>query len=242
MSESAIYHGTVQHRRHTPVEHAFSYPIGMLYLDLDELPAALDAHPLWSARRPAPGRFRRADHLGDPATPLADAVRDEVQRQTGERPEGPVRLLTSPRTFGRCFNPVSFHYCHAADGTLSHVLAHVTNTPWGESHAYVMPADGTMTEATVPKVFHVSPFLGMEGDYAWRVSAPGERLLVHIALGRSFDATLTLERRPLDRAGLTALLARYPLATLRTVALIYANATRLKLKGAPYHRHPGRTA
>jgi DUF1365 family protein len=240
--KSAIYHGTVRHRRHGAVEHAFTYPVGMLLLDLDELPGVLDGHPLWSARRAAPGRFRRSDYLGDPATPLADAVRDEVARQTGARPEGPVRLLTTPRTFGHSFNPVSFYYCHDAAGVLHSVVADVTNTPWGERHAYVMPATAgeVVTEARMAKEFHVSPFQSMEGTYRWRVSAPGEKLLVHIELDRRFDATLTLARRPLDRRGLTRLLARYPAATLRTVALIYANALRLKLKGAPYFRHPER--
>jgi len=64
---SAIYEGTVRHRRFSPITHAFRYRVAMLYLDLDELPRALDAGPLWSARRAAPGRFRRADYLGDPA-------------------------------------------------------------------------------------------------------------------------------------------------------------------------------
>lgn len=31
-----------------------------------------------------------------------------------------------------------------------------------------------------------------------------------------------------------------PAASMRVVALIYWNALRLKLKGAPYHPHPGR--
>ena len=103
---SAIYEGTVRHRRFDPISHAFRYRVAMLYLDLDELPEALDAGPLWSARHAAPGRFRRKDYLGDPATPLADAVRVTVQDRLGFAPEGPIRLLTAPRMFGRSFNPV----------------------------------------------------------------------------------------------------------------------------------------
>ena len=53
-----------------------------------------------------------------------------------------------------------------------------------------------------------------------------------------FDATLSLRRRALDRAALTRLLLRYPATTLRVSARIYGQAVRLKLKGAPYHRHP----
>jgi DUF1365 family protein len=96
------------------------------------------------------------------------------------------------------------------------------------------------------KDFHVSPFMGMDHHYEWRVVEPGEQLLVHIDSlrdgRRAFDATLTLRRRELDRRALSRLLWRYPAATLVAGARIYAHALRLKLKGAPYFRHPERTA
>ena len=108
MSESALYEGRVRHRRFDPVEHEFEYRIFMAYLDLAELPQILDPLPLWSARRAAPARFRRDDHLGDPSRPLADCVRDLVADERGQRPVGPVRTLTNLRYFGHCFNPVNF--------------------------------------------------------------------------------------------------------------------------------------
>jgi len=248
MSASAVYEGTVRHRRFTPVEHAFTYRHAMFLLDLDELPRVLDAHPLYSATRPAPARLRRADHLGDPAQPLADCVRDLVMQRGGERPQGPVRLLTTLRTLGHDFNPVSFYYCFAPDGEgVQAVVAQVTNTPWGESHAYVLNREGseTVMRDTMDKVFHVSPFIGMDNRYDWRVTEPGERLLVHIDErddqgSRVFDATLSLERHEITRARLTRIMARFPAMSLRVASLIYWNALKLKLKGAPYFRHPER--
>lgn len=246
---SAIYDGSIRHRRHTPVEHAFTYRHAMLYLDLDELPGALDAHPLYSARRPALAWFRRADHLGSADRPLADCVREVVAERTGAQPAGPIRLLTTLRTLGHAFNPVSFYYCFDQSGEhVEAVVAYVTNTPWGESHAYVLdraPGGGAVMRDTVDKAFHVSPFIGMDGHYDWRVSEPGERLLVHIdetgAGGEHvFDATLSLRRRALTRGALSGLLARFPATSLRVLVLIYWNALRLKLRGAPYHRHPER--
>ena len=247
MSASAIYDGWVRHRRHSPVEHEFTYRHAMLLLDLDELPGVLDTHPFYSATRPAPVRFRREDYLGDPARPLAECVRDLVEERTGTRPAGPVRLLTTLRTFGHNFNPVCFYYCLApGDARVESVVAQVTNTPWGETHSYVLERDGehSVMRDTMDKVFHVSPFIGMDNRYDWRVTEPNGRLLVHIdergEAGRVFDATLSLERRELTRARLTRLLLRFPATSLRVVALIYWNALRLKLKGAPYHPHPGR--
>ena len=247
MTASAVYDGWVRHRRHAPVEHDFSYRHSMLLLDLDELPGVLDCHPLYSARRSAPARFRRDDHLGDPARPLSDCVRELVEERTGARPQGPIRLLTTLRTLGHNFNPVSFYYCFAPGGEhVEAVVAQVTNTPWGESHSYVLRRDGgAVMHDAVDKVFHVSPFIGMDNRYDWRVSEPDGHLLVHIDErdshgGRVFDATLCLRRRALSRAQLTRLLLRFPATSLRVVFLIYWNALRLKLKGAPYHAHPGR--
>ena len=247
MSASAVYEGWVRHRRHSPVEHGFTYRHSMMLLDLDELPAVLDCHPLFSARRSAVACFRRGDHLGDPGRPLAECVRELVQERTGERPQGPVRLLTTLRTLGHSFNPVSFFYCFEPDGRrVEAVVAQVTNTPWGESHAYVLCRQGEMVmRDTMEKAFHVSPFIGMDSRYDWRVTEPNGQLLVHIderdpGGGPLFDATLSLPRHELSRACLSSMLLQFPAASLKVVFLIYWNALRLKLKGAPYHPHPGR--
>ena len=247
MSASCVYEGVIRHRRHRPVRHELRYPIALLFLDLDELPDVLDGHLLWSARRPALGRFRRADYLGDPRRPLAGEVRELVRSRTGTASGGPVRLLTHARMFGHCFNPVSFYFCYDAAGErVETVVAEVTNTPWGERHAYVLPgaADGRVHEGRFDKEFHVSPFMAMDHRYQWRIVEPGAELAVHIDSirdgQRAFDATLTLHRRELGPRMLRRLLWRYPAATLVAGARIYTHALRLKLKGAPYFRHPER--
>lgn len=165
-SASCIYTGFVKHRRHRPVEHAFGYRLYMMYLDLDELPGLFSDNPLWSASEPTLSWFDRRDHLGPPDKPLSDCVRDLVKSKTGLRPEGPVRLLTHMRTFGHCFNPVSFYYVFAPGGTdLEAVVGEVNNTPWGEQHAYVVPAEN-LAGHRFRKAFHVSPFMGMEQTYS----------------------------------------------------------------------------
>jgi len=218
VSASAIYEGWVRHRRMEPVEHEFRYRLFMAYLDLDELPELLDGVPLWSARRPAPARFRRRDYL-------------DIEH------DGPVRLLTHVRTFGHLFNPISLFYCFDRDGErVERVVAEVTNTPWGESHAYELEP----RESTVSKELHVSPFLAMNAEYHVRLTTPSEQLRVHMQSVRDgrveFDATLALTRRELSPWPLL----RYPFMTARVVAGIYWQAVRLKLKGAPYHPHPAR--
>ncbi|MEJ7875355.1 MAG: DUF1365 domain-containing protein [Solirubrobacterales bacterium] len=249
--KSAIYEGWVRHRRHDPVSHEFRYPLFMAYLDLDELPWVLDPYRGWSARRPALARFRRSDYLGDPERPLAECVREAVFERSGTEPAGPIRLLTNLRYFGHAFNPVSFYYCFDEQGErVESVLAEVTNTPWGESHSYLLgrPAgsEGVIRNEVV-KAFHVSPLMDMEHTYDWRSSQPGSRLQVHIDSQASeserhtFDATLSLERRELSHTTMRRVLVRYPAMTTQVVAKIYWQSLRLWLKGAPYSAHPERS-
>jgi uncharacterized protein len=256
VKQSCLYEGGVRHRRTGTVKDEFHYPLFMAYLDLDELPRLFDGRWLWSARRPALAWFRRADYLGDPSVPLAEAVRELVRERTGVQAQGPIRLLTHLRYFGKCFNPVSFYYCFEKSGErVVAVVADVTNTPWGERHAYVMavadPADhgtATVMQARFDKQLHVSPLMGMDNAYDWRLTEPGERLSVHIESGdreggtKVFDATLSLRRRELTSRSLRAVLARYPLITLRIVTRIYAHALRLRLRGARYFPHPEKGA
>jgi DUF1365 family protein len=246
---SATYEGWVTHRRHRPCEHAFRYRLGLLYVDLDELPDVLDVHPLWSARRFAPAWFRREDYLAPSKRRLSDAVRAEIGRRTGTTPTGPVRLLTHPRYWGMCFNPVSFYYVFTDHGEdLQCVLADVTNTPWRERHAYLLgplrePDTNGLYRPISRKVFHVSPFMQMDMEYRWQLLAPSERLLVsienHDAEGKLFDATLSLARRELERRSLGRLLWQYPLQSVKVVAGIHWEALRLWGKRVPFVPHPG---
>ncbi|MEL7060317.1 MAG: DUF1365 domain-containing protein [Acidobacteriota bacterium] len=263
---SSIYVGRVRHRRFEPRLREFSYRMFLVFLDLDELPEVLDTWPFGSARRPAMVRYRATDYLPERTTAgraLSDAARDLVAERTGERPSGPVRLLTHLRTLGFAFNPVSFYYCYAADGsTLEAIIAEITNTPWDERYSYVLTADASETEAssgmqvvrqTMAKQFHVSPFQPMEQTYRWRFTAPGERLAVHMENYRQdaasdgvsasdekvFDATLQLERRAaLGRRALASAQLRHPAMTWSVLAAIYAQAARLWLRRTPFHRHP----
>ena len=142
-SASCIYRGWVRHRRYGAVPHTLRTNLFMLHLDLDELPQLFDRYRYASARGRAPVEFRRSDHLGDPRRPLADVIRELVEARCGVRPLGPVRLLTNLRYLGHCFNPVSFYYCYEEPGSerVAAIVAEVTNTPWGERHAYVLPND-----------------------------------------------------------------------------------------------------
>jgi len=245
---SAVYEGVVRHRRLAPHAHAFDYRMAQLYLDLDEVDRVFAQRWLWSSKHCNVARFRRSDYLGPAHLPLAEAVRQRVEQATGQRTDGPIRLLTHLRYFGFVFNPVSFYYCYAADGvSLTCIVAEITNTPWKERHAYVLPIAaaqdrGRALNWAFRKTFHVSPFMPMERDYAWSFTVPGDTLHVHMDVlrdgQREFDATLTLLRQPLGASSLARVLWRYPLMTAQVVGAIHWQALRLWLKRNPVHDHP----
>lgn len=248
---SAIYEGTVRHRRHRPCVNNFQYPLFMLYADLEELDRAFRA-PGWSTRRWNLAWFRRSDYMkAQTAVDLATAVRDLVQGRTGVRPDGPIRMLTHFRYFGFGMNPVTFYFCFNASGErVESVLAEINNTPWGEQFTYVLPRaasenNGRTLAFDFDKAFHVSPFMPMELQYRWRFSEPGGKLAIHMenidADGALFDATLALHRVEITPARLSGLLVRYPLMTVQVVARIYGQALRLWWKKAPFFEHPKQT-
>lgn len=248
---SQVYRGTLRHRRFVPRAHAFSYRVWMMWLDLDELPELFDGVPGFSARRPAPARFRREDYLGPVDIPLADAVRLRLTEELGYAPDGRICMLTQLRVLGAAFNPVTLYYAFDRDDRLAAILGEVTNMPWRERACYAAEVDGARKShaARFAKRMHVSPFNPMDMVYRWRFNTPGERLLMHMenhatdgedgAERCHFDATLTLDGTPATRGALIATLARQPGMSLKTFAGIHLQAFRLWRKGVPIHDHPG---
>ncbi|XOZ34162.1 DUF1365 domain-containing protein [Halomonadaceae bacterium KBTZ08] len=253
---SQFLEGSIRHRRVTPVRHDFSYPIGLYAIHLaewDDLPAL---HSAVSTRRLNRVWFRRRDYFQPGNGSLDGAVRRHVELATGERPHGPIELVTHPRYWGWLFNPVSFYFCYpenphqAANPVPDAILAQITNTPWHQRHTYVL-SGGAITETgsgwrsrryRFAKQFHVSPFNPMEQDYEWLFSFHPERLHVHMnvrgAEGKVFDATLATKRQCLTRDTLRYALKRFPAETIKASLGIHLNAFRLWRKGAVFHDHP----
>ncbi|QYK48606.1 MAG: DUF1365 domain-containing protein [Phycisphaeraceae bacterium] len=199
----------MRHRRFAPLVRTFTFPLYMLWLDLDEIEETMATGRLWGTDRRrralALGRFKRSDYLGDAAKDLKQEVLTRVEDALGFRPNGPVRLLTHARQYGYAFNPVSFYYCFehnqtTGTETLTSIVAEITNTPWKQRHAHVLDCRARAGAANAPplcerrrplrfkfdKVFHVSPFMPMGLAYDWAFSMPcsheGSRLGIHMTL------------------------------------------------------------
>jgi DUF1365 family protein len=246
--ESRLYTGQVGHQRLTPVGNGFRYSLFFLYLDLAELETVFAERWFWSLERQNWASFHRSDYFHASPQPLDQAVRDEVERQLGHRPSGPIRILTHLRYLGYCFNPISIYYCFADDGhTLEALLIEIHNTPWGEEYLRAFDArkshrNGDWHTFRLDKEFHVSPFMPMDMSYDWRFTAPGDTLAVQMASLRQgkeiFSASLNLEQKPLSGGNLAHALMKWPFMTAKVIAAIYWQALRLKLKGVPFCPHP----
>jgi hypothetical protein len=231
-----VFTGTLRHRRFTPVPHEFSYSLFMPLLDIDRIPELMRVSRLTSRNRWNWASFDDRDHLGDPSRPLRERLKEDAGRHGLDLPDGPVFLLTHLRYLGYCFNPVSFFYLFDRGGSLRLVLAEVNNT-FGGSHNYWLRPDehaaGFRSAAT--KSLYVSPFMPMDLDYRFRFTMPADRLVAHMqtvqAGSVTFDATLSLERRPWSAREIRRQLIRHPAMTSRVTTGIHWQALKLWWKG-----------
>jgi DUF1365 family protein len=141
------------------------------------------------------------------------------------------------------FKPVSFWYCHRADGSLRAIVAEVNNT-FGERHCYLLAHPAMGIEQQAAKVFHVSPFCPVKGRYRFRfmVNANRTRTVARVDYddesGPLIQTSVSGDLEPVTPASLRRALWGYPAMTLAVVARIHWQALRLFLKKVPFFSKP----
>jgi DUF1365 family protein len=242
---NTVVNAVVAHSRARPRPHAFRYRVAYLCLGLDSLGAA--AGRWLKLDRPGLVSFRQADHGardgGDLKTWLQGVL---AEHGLAEACDGTPLLMALPRMLGYVFNPVSFWFCRDRQGLLRAVLCEVNNT-FGDSHCYLVHHDdrrpiepGDWLDGR--KVFHVSPFLPIEGAYRFRFRLDDNRLHVdvnyHDAQGLMLATSVGGQREALtDRAVVRRFLLN-PLMTVGVVARIHWQALKLWRKKAKFYTRP----
>ena len=239
---SAIYCGTVMHRRVRPKAHYLRYGVFYLLLDLDELPAL--RLRLLGVECAAPFSFRARDH-GDGTGDLKRWVSDSLHEAKIDGEPGRILLMVFPRVFGFVFNPISVYFCFDSAGALMATLYEVNNT-FGGHHTYVLEANANpsgIVRQHCAKRLYVSPFNDVSGGYRFAVRPPADKVVLsidqHDAQGHLLQAAFAGRRHELTDLGLLRVMLIYPLLTFKVVAGIHWEALKLWAKGVPLHKRPG---
>lgn len=242
---SAIQHiaGVTYHGRKGAVENAFRYGVDYVLFD----PLKLKDSPALFSRN---GRnlvsLHDSDHGGTPKEGVGLPWAQDVFAEHGlgdviDR----IELLAQPRILGHVFNPVSFWLGFDSDGALRAVIPEVSNT-YGDRHSYVCfhedhriiaPSD----TLTARKIFYVSPFQPVEGEYTFRFDFTGDKVGVWIDYttgNNGLLATLTGLRKPLTNASILKACLRRPFGSRRVLGLIHWQAFKLWWKGAKFRSRP----
>ena len=211
-----MFVGKVTHERFLPKPHKLDYSIAQAWIDLDDIPSLAKHSRWWSIEKFNAIAFYRKDYLPGEKD-LKQTVINEITSDTGQTFTGKVFLLTNLRSWGYCYNPVSFYFCFDEQQQLRFILADINNTPWNERHCYVHDVlssqQAKQTELSheddmigdeikkkskhsfhFDKVFHVSPFMPMNMFYQWHYQVKEHSILIHMEL---FDKATEQHLAPL---------------------------------------------
>lgn len=232
--------GQVRHARLRPARNSFVYATYFLML------------PMRSLRTHASGALARnrfgliSFHDRDHGDGRADSLSWLEELLAGEGigdADGEIWLQCYPRVLGVTFKPVSFWYCHRADGTLAAVVVEVNNT-FGERHCYLLR--GTKLaygqELHAAKVFHVSPFCAVEGGYRFRFMRTPDRTVAridhHDDAGPLLETSISGRLEPLTATSIRKAFFGMPMMTLGVIARIHWQALKLWIKRVPFFHKP----
>ncbi len=242
--EALLARGLVRHARLRPAAHAFNYPTLFLLLPMrslrDQACAALNRN------RSTLFAFADRDH-GEGGTDALAWLEGLLAAEGVDGVDGEIWLQTYPRMAGYAFKPVSFWYCHRANGSLRAVVAEVNNT-FGERHCYLLAGADVAFGATLEtdKVFHVSPFCSVQGGYRFRFARTGARIVARVehvdAQGPLLVTSVSGELEPLTAASVRRACWSMPLLTWGVVARIHWQALALWRKRVPFFRKPAAPA
>lgn len=230
---------TTSHTRRGGPGHAFCYGVDYVLID----PDMRTGPALFSRNRFNLASVDDRSHGGAPGQGVGARWAQAIFAERGVS-DADILLLTQPRVFGYVFNPVSFWLAMKGE-TLCAVIAEVNNT-YGDRHSYFcanpdLAPIGPRDRITVEKLMHVSPFQDVAGDYAFCFDVRPDRIAIRIDFrngDKGLIATLAGPRAPLTNAAILTALLRRPAGAMRTIALIYWQALRLKLKGARFRARP----
>ncbi len=235
--------GHTFHKRLGEIENTFKYNVDYLLIE----PEAQGKSPiLFSHNRFNAFSWHSSDNGGKRGAGASTKwVREVLKNEdVNELAEFRILLLTQPRALGHAFNPVSFWFFVDENYQLRGAIAEVNNT-FGDRHSYLcyheefQPIVSSDT-VSVRKLFYVSPFQPIEGNYKFRFTYTKTHIGIRIDLQHGkggIVATLGGELTPLTSMAIIKSLVSRPFGSVRVLSLIFYQALKLRLKGARYRSY-----
>ena len=252
MHQATINFGVVKHRRFQPAKNAFGYGVFTISIPMRSRkanPQLLEAKGLGDNRFSLFSFFDKDHGFGNPSS--LEWLEQILAENHITHVDGEIWLQTFPRVLGYVFNPVSFWLCTRADGQVQAVLAEVNNT-FGERHCYLLHKDSgealrSGETLQSKKVFHVSPFCDVSGQYHFRFlfsqdSKSKRNTVCRIELHEDgmpvINTSISGVSEALSKKTLYLAFLRYPLMSFGVIGRIHWQAFKLWLKGVPFRSKP----
>ena len=232
---SAIYNGTVIHKRFKPKLHFFKYKVFSLLIDLSELKILDKNISFFSYNKFNLISFFDKDHGDRDGTSLVEWVKKNLNENKIDNKNIKIKILCYPRILGYVFNPLSVFYVYNNKDELISILYEVKNT-FGEQHTYIFKVENdNLLQHNCEKKFHVSPFIEMNCNYFFRILKPSEKISVIIDQYQ-FNEKILYASQDGTRTDLTSfqLIKSYlknPLMTFKIISAIHFEAFKLWAKG-----------
>src|SRR6056300_1241979 len=239
MINSAIYNGTVIHKRFKPKVHSFKYSVFSLLIDLSELEILDKKISFFSLNKFNLISFFEKDHGDRDGSSLKNWVIKQLQNYQISTENIKIKLLCYPRIFGYVFNPLRVFYVYDTADNLIAILYEVKNT-FGEQHTYIFRIieDNKLIQHQCSKKFHVSPFIEMDCNYFFRLLKPSEKISVIIDQYHGQDKLLFAsqdgKRAEFNSKELIKSYLKHPLMTFKIIVAIHYEAFKLWAKGIKY--------
>ena len=248
MSACILVPSQIHHTRHGTPSHFLRRKGLSIWIDLDDLDTANRQSTLFSVDRFNLLSFAQRDYGPNyrhrkPVESLAGYARRLAGELCPDVVIASVHLLTFPRVLGVAFNPVSVYVLRDGDGRDALLIYEVHNT-FGDLHSYagVPNHDSAVLHAT--KLFHVSPFFPMDGEYRLMIRGGGAdkrvRVLMRYLCNGSARLTATLRGTPerMTTWGIVKALCKTGQWPLRPLMSIHFEAVKLWIKKVPFYRRP----
>ena len=235
---SAIYNGTVIHKRFKPKLHFFKYKVFSLLIDLSELNTLDKNITFFSYNRFNLISFFDKDHGDRNGTSLVEWVKKNLSENKINYENIKIKLLCYPRILGYVFNPLSVFYVYNNKEELISILYEVKNT-FGEQHTYIFKLNNdNLLQHNCEKKFHVSPFIEMNCNYFFKILKPSEKISVIIDQYQLNEKILYASqdgaRTDFTSLQLIKSYLKHPLMTFKIISAIHFEAFKLWIKGIKF--------